>query len=107
MAPSQAVQVGQDSSFVYVVKADATVEVRKVKTGTTVDDLTVIEEGLRPSEQVVTDGQLRLVPGVKVQAKSGASGTNPARQGTPGNQGGSGNGGGRGRTQGANNQGGG
>jgi membrane fusion protein, multidrug efflux system len=88
MVPSQAVQVGQDSSFVYVVKADTTVEVRKVKTGTTVDDLTVIEEGLQSGEQVVTDGQLRLVPGVKVQAKSGAGGTNPNKSGSQRSQGG-------------------
>ena len=88
MVPSQAVQVGQDSSFVYVVKADTTVEVRKVKTGTTIDDMEVIEDGLQPGEQVVTDGQLRLVPGVKVQAKSGAGVTNPAKSGNQRNQGG-------------------
>lgn len=88
MVPAQAVQVGQDSSFVYVVKADTTVEVRKVKTGTTVDDLQVIEEGLKPGEQVVTDGQLRLVPGAKVQSKAAAGGTNPGKEGNQQGQGG-------------------
>ena len=86
MVPSQAVQMGQDSPFVYVVKADTTVEVRKIKTGTTVDDLEVIEEGLKPGEQVVTDGQLRLVPGAKVQAKSGNGPATPGKQSSPGNR---------------------
>src|SRR5882724_10146776 len=67
--PTQAVQVGQDKSFVYVAKADGTVEIRTVKTGTTMESMTVIEDGLKPGEQVVTDGQLRLVPGAKVQVK--------------------------------------
>jgi membrane fusion protein, multidrug efflux system len=69
VVPSPAVQIGQDKAFVYVVKADMTVEVRTVKTGTTIGNLTVIEDGLKPGEQVVTDGQLRLVPGAKVQPK--------------------------------------
>ena len=69
VVPSQAVQVGQDKSFVYVVKADSTAEMRTVKTGTTIESMTVIEDGLKPGEQVVTDGQLRIVPGAKVQAK--------------------------------------
>src|SRR5437868_8583371 len=69
VVPSQAVQVGQDKSFVSVVKADGTAEMRTVKTGTTMESMTVIEEGLRPGRQVVTDGQLRIVPGAKVQVK--------------------------------------
>jgi len=74
VVPSQAVQVGQDKSFVYVVKADDTAEMRTVKTGTTLESMTVIEEGLKPGEQVVTDGQLRLVPGSKIQAKGPGQG---------------------------------
>ena len=69
VVPSQAVQIGQDKSFVYVAKADGTAEMRTVKSGTTMDSMTVIEEGLKPGEQVITDGQLRLVPGSKIQIK--------------------------------------
>src|SRR5882762_6871195 len=47
VVPSQAVQIGQDQPFVYVVKPDMTVEVRKIKTGTSVDNLTIVEEGLK------------------------------------------------------------
>jgi multidrug efflux system membrane fusion protein len=69
VVPTQAVQIGQDKSFVYVVKADGTVEIRTIKTGTAIESMTLIEDGLQPGEQVVTDGQLRLVPGSKVQVK--------------------------------------
>lgn len=84
VVPSQAVQIGQDKTFVYVVKADSTVEMRTVKTGATIDTMTTVEEGLKVGEQVVTDGQLRLVPGSKIQAKGQGGG-----QGGPNNQGGS------------------
>src|SRR5207253_3760389 len=93
VVPSQAVQVGQDKSFVYVVKADGTVEIRTVKTGTAMESMTVIEDGLKPGEQVVTDGQLRLVPGAKVQVKGqaqgqgGSGGQGQGGQGQGGNQG--------------------
>src|SRR6266480_1862683 len=82
VVPSQAVQIGQDKSFVYVVKADMTVEMRTVKTGTTIENMTVIDDGLKPGEQVVTDGQLRLVPGAKVQTRGQGGG-----QGRQGGQG--------------------
>jgi membrane fusion protein, multidrug efflux system len=83
VVPSQAVQIGQDKSFVYVVKFDSTVEMRVIKLGPTADTMTVIEDGLKPGEQVVTDGQLRLVPGTKIQVKGQGTG-----QGGQGNQGG-------------------
>ena len=67
--PAQAVQIGQDNSFVYAVKPDMTVEVRNVKTGPSYNEMVVIEDGLKPGDKVVTDGQLRLVPGAMVQAK--------------------------------------
>jgi multidrug efflux system membrane fusion protein len=82
VVPSQAVQVGQDKSFVYVVKADSTAEMRVIKPGAIADTMTVIDDGLKPGEQVVTDGQLRLVPGAKVQPKG--QGAGPGGQGSPG-----------------------
>jgi multidrug efflux system membrane fusion protein len=91
VVPSQVVQSGQDKSFVYVVKADMTVEVRTVKTGTTIDNMTVIEEGLKPGEQVVTDGQLRLVPGGKVQVKGQGNSQGGNQGGGSGRRSGGGN----------------
>jgi multidrug efflux system membrane fusion protein len=70
VVPSQAVQMGQIGQFVYVVKPDQTAEERPVTTGTTYQNETVVQKGLAAGEAVVTDGQLRLAPGVKVSIKS-------------------------------------
>ncbi|MEH2042297.1 efflux RND transporter periplasmic adaptor subunit [Nostoc sp.] len=67
--PSQAVQSGQQGQFVYVVKPDKTAEMRLITVGDTVGNETVIKQGLKPGEQVVTDGQFNLVPGATVQVK--------------------------------------
>ena len=67
VVPSRAVQTSQSGNFVYVVKPDETVELRPVTPGFSVDEETVIENGLAAGETVVTDGQLRLAPGVKVK----------------------------------------
>ena len=67
--PSQAVQSGQNGQFIFVIKADKTVEVRPVKTSVTYKGDTAILSGLNAGETVVTDGQLRLAPGVAVEDK--------------------------------------
>jgi multidrug efflux system membrane fusion protein len=67
VVPSEAVQAGQQGQFIYVVKADQTVEPRQVKLGTNLERRTVIESGVAPGETVVTDGHLRLYPGAKIQ----------------------------------------
>ena len=71
VVPSEAVQAGQKGSFIYVVKADQTVEARLVTTGQLVGNKLVIESGLKAGETVVTDGQLLLAPGAKVMALPG------------------------------------
>jgi multidrug efflux system membrane fusion protein len=70
VVPSQALQTGQNGPFIYVVKPDQTAEERSVKTGISYDGETVIVSGLQAGETVVTDGQLRLLPGVLVNVKS-------------------------------------
>jgi len=70
IAPAGAVQNGQQGSYAYVVKADDTVESRPVIPGRLVADGTVIEKGLTAGERVVTDGQLRLRPGAKVEIQA-------------------------------------
>jgi membrane fusion protein, multidrug efflux system len=74
VAPARAVQTGQEGEFVFVVKSDDTVESRPVTVARTVDQDAIIEKGLDPGERVVTDGQLRLVPGARVEIKSDLSG---------------------------------
>jgi membrane fusion protein, multidrug efflux system len=71
LVPSQAVQTRQEGQFVFVIKSDHTVEVRPVEVGHSIDNDVIVLKGLKPGEQVVTDGQLRLVPGAKVQIKKG------------------------------------
>jgi multidrug efflux system membrane fusion protein len=71
LVPSQAIQSSQEGQIVFVVKPDLSVEVRPVETGHNIDGEIIIKKGLKPGEQVVTDGQLRLSPGAKVQIKSG------------------------------------
>jgi multidrug efflux system membrane fusion protein len=65
--PAEAIQQGPDGSFVYVVKADQTVAVRKVTLAATQLKLAAVKDGLAAGETVVTDGQLRLVPGTAVR----------------------------------------
>lgn len=65
--PSQALQSGQQGSFVFTVAQDMTAEVRPVVVGPSHRGLTVIEKGLAVGERVVVDGQLRVVPGARVE----------------------------------------
>lgn len=83
VVPNQAVQTGQDGQFVYVVKQDRTVEMRPVVTGTRVNQDLVIDRGLQPGETIVTEGQLRLAPGSRVQVRDGRGGP-PGRAGRQG-----------------------
>jgi multidrug efflux system membrane fusion protein len=71
VVPSQAVQTGQAGQYVYVVKDDMTAEMRPVKVGRAYGEESVIAEGLKPGERVVTDGQLRLAPGARVEIRAG------------------------------------
>jgi membrane fusion protein, multidrug efflux system len=70
VVPSQAIQAGQKGHYVFVIKNDLTVEDRPVIAGRTLQNETIIEKGLQAGETVVTDGQLRLVPGAKVDVKN-------------------------------------
>ncbi len=70
LVPSQAVQTGQKGQYVFVIKNDLSVESRPVIISRTIGGEAVAEKGLQPGEKVVTDGQLRLVPGAKVEIKN-------------------------------------
>jgi len=73
VVPAQAITAGQQGSFVYVVQADGTVAPRPVVSSRSVEGQAVIDKGLEPGETVVTDGQVRLVPGSKVLIKNNLS----------------------------------
>jgi len=67
VVPQQALQTGQDGQFVFVVAGNMTVEQRPVMVAQRAGDDVVIQSGLQPGETVVTDGQLRLEQGTRVQ----------------------------------------
>jgi membrane fusion protein, multidrug efflux system len=71
VVPSQAVQTGQQGDYVFVTKPDMTVDVRQLKVGRSVNNQTEVLQGLSEGETVVTDGQVRLVPGTKVYLSKG------------------------------------
>ena len=72
LVPSAAIQSGQQGTYVFVVKADMTVEIRILKVAFYVDHEAVVDSGLDGGETVVTDGQLRLAPGALVEIKEAA-----------------------------------
>lgn len=74
VVPNQAVQTGQDGNYVYVVKEDRRVEARPVTTSGRVDQDLVIDKGLEAGETVVTDGHLRLAPGLRVAERTKGGG---------------------------------
>ena len=71
VVPSQSIENGQQGDYVYIVNPDMTVAVRQVKVGRSVNNVTEILQGLSTGETVVTDGQLRLAPGIKVYFTKG------------------------------------
>jgi len=83
VVPSQAVQTGAQGPYVFVVKPDSTVENRRVAVARTQGSDSVIASGLQAGEQVVTDGQPRLSPGIKVEVRGGtgdgSKGSGPER----------------------------
>jgi multidrug efflux system membrane fusion protein len=81
IVPSVAVQRGPQGSFVYVVKADKTVEARTVTVALTQSNQSAIGSGLQVGEAVVTDGQDKLQNGAKVETR-GPTGNSNAPQPT-------------------------
>jgi len=70
VVPSQAVQTGQTGQHVFVLKDGSAVDIRPVVISRSLNGESVVEKGLQPGEQVVTDGQFLLGPGSKVQVKN-------------------------------------
>ena len=66
--PTKAITIEKSGSFIYVVKADASVEKRFIQTGPEVENATIVERGLNPNEIIVVEGQHKLSHGTKVKA---------------------------------------
>ena len=65
--PSSVVQRGPQGTYAYLIKPDKTVEMRPIKVAQTEGNLALVDEGLKPGEQVVVDGQYKLQPGAHVE----------------------------------------
>jgi multidrug efflux system membrane fusion protein len=71
VVPAQAVLTGQQGDYVFLIKPDMTVDSRAVKVLRTINGESVLAENdIQPGQTVVTDGQVRLVPGIKVSIKN-------------------------------------
>ena len=79
LVPSQAVQVGQIGPHLFIVKPDHTANLVTVVVGRTYNGETVVEKGISPGDTVVTDGQLQLLSGKKVEIKNAATPERPAK----------------------------
>ncbi|MDB6034339.1 MAG: transporter [Verrucomicrobiales bacterium] len=88
VVPASVVQRGPEGTYAFVIKDDQTVELRPVKVGQMEQDMALIEEGLKPGEQVVVDGQYKLQRGSKVKL-GGSSDATPGAGGRNGRPGGS------------------
>jgi multidrug efflux system membrane fusion protein len=67
--PTQAVVEGTNGAFLFVINADSTATQREITIDRAAGDVTIVSQGVKPGEQVVVDGQLRLNTGTKVQIK--------------------------------------
>jgi multidrug efflux system membrane fusion protein len=74
LVPASSPQDSAKGPFVYVVKDDSTAEARPVKLGQRQGDLIVVEEGLKPGERVILNGQIAVTPGGKVRVEQGNAG---------------------------------
>lgn len=73
--PAAAVVSGQQGSFVFVIQADSSAATKAVTVNRTAGNFAVVRGDVQPGDRVVTDGQLRLRQGSKVQIKTVADTT--------------------------------
>ena len=66
--PTKAITIEKSGAYVFVVKLDGTVEKRFIQTGPEVENVTVVERGLRANEVIVVEGQHKLSHGNKVES---------------------------------------
>ena len=70
VVPTVAVQASQQGDVAFVVKSDQTVDLRPVTVARTSGAESIIKDGLKAGDTVITDGQLRLVPGSRISVKT-------------------------------------
>jgi membrane fusion protein, multidrug efflux system len=83
VVPTAAIQIGQNGPYVFVIRPDSTVELRLVRIDRSVNDKSVIAEGLAAGDRVVVDGQLRLGNGTRVAIQRPENAATPRTQPVP------------------------
>jgi membrane fusion protein, multidrug efflux system len=86
VVPAHSIVTTQEGSYVYVVRANNTVEQRTVVPDRTIDNDAVVEKGLQPGEVIVTDGQVNLVPNARIEVKNRDAGPLVEPAGRPSQQ---------------------
>jgi membrane fusion protein, multidrug efflux system len=79
VVPDDAIQHSTNGLYAYTVNADNKAELRKVKVSQSIDGRSVVDEGLKPGEQVITGGQFKVQPGSLVTTAVASS--DPSQQG--------------------------
>lgn len=70
LIPNKAIRLNQDGPYVFVVQPDKTAEQRQLTLGSEHGESSIVLEGLKPDDEVVLEGHLRLTAGRKVDVKS-------------------------------------
>src|SRR6202162_2087287 len=86
VVPAHSIVTPQKGSYVYVVRANNTVEQRTVLPNRTIENDAVVEKGLQPGEVIVTDGQVNLVPNARIEVKNSDAGPPVEPEGRSGQQ---------------------
>ena len=84
VVPAQAIQRGPEGAYAFVIEDDMSAQVRPVKVARIDQEQALIDDGLRPGERVVVDGQYKLQPGSQVKLSDSTSPTQTNRKGPAG-----------------------
>jgi multidrug efflux system membrane fusion protein len=89
VVPASVVQRGPDGAFAFVIQDDLTVKMRTLKVAQIEGGMALIDEGLKPGERIVVDGQYKLQPGSHVKpaeapGNAGTDGAQPSAKAHPG-----------------------
>ena len=79
VVPAQVIQRGPEGTYAFVIDDDMSAQVRPVKVARIDQEQALIDDGLRPGERVVVDGQYKLQPGSQVKL-SDSTPPNPANR---------------------------
>lgn len=69
LIPTESISIGQKGKYVFVLRGNETVELRWIKAGQRLKEMTLIEEGVNPGEKIVIEGQINLGDGARVKVK--------------------------------------